>query len=175
MAPKDEILQAATSGDVTTLIRVLSTEGAVALRMDEDPDELTTLHHAAAAGQLEVVKYLLSSPVESDPCATRINNFTPLHSAAMNGHAAVCETLLRAGAEVNVQTVPQGYTPLHSAGFAGHLEVLNVLLAHGGDRTLVNYRNERPSATAKRQNQSEAAKLLTVKFSKRPIRVNLST
>ena len=167
MAHKDAIFLAATSGDVATLVSVLSTEGAVAVRMDEDPEELTTLHHAAAAGQLEVVKYLLSASVGSDACAARMNNFTPLHSAAMNGHVAVCEELLRAGAQVNVQTVPQGYTPLHSAGFAGHIDVLRVLLAHGGDRSLVNYRNERPSDTAKRQNQSEAAKLLNCKSAKR--------
>jgi cytohesin len=159
---KGEILQAATAGDVAALGRLVVTAGAAAVRLDDDPNELTTLHLAAATGQLEAVNYLLSPDVGADPRAARMNNFTPLHSAAMKGHAAVCEALLRAGAAVNVQTNPQGYAPLHSAAFAGHMDAIRVLLAHGGDRTLVNYRGERPADTAKRQGQSEAAQLLTV-------------
>jgi uncharacterized protein len=152
-APKDAILRAATSGDVAV-------HGAALVRQDDEPAELTTLHVAAAAGQLAVVEYLMSPAVGADPRAARINNFTPLHSAAMKGHAAVCEVLLRAGAGVNIQTDPQKYAPLHSAAFAGHLAAIRVLLAHGGDRTLSNYRGERPTDSAKRQGQSEAAQLL---------------
>jgi uncharacterized protein len=159
-AAKDAILYAATTGDVAALARLVATEGSAAVRLDDNPEELTALHLAAAAGRLEVVNYLLSPAVGADPRAARINNFTPLHSAAMKGHAAICDVLLRAGAGVNVQTDPQRYAPLHSAAFAGHLEAIRVLLAHGADRGLVNYRNERPADTAKRQGQSEAAQLL---------------
>ena len=158
--PKDAILRAATSGEVATLTRLVADHGAAAVRLDGDPEELTALHLAAAAGQLAAVEYLLSPAVGADPRAARINNFTPLHSAAMKGHAAVCEVLLGAGAGVNVQTDPQKYAPLHSAAFAGHLAAIRVLLAHGGDRTLTNYRGERPADTAKRQGESEAAQLL---------------
>jgi ankyrin repeat protein len=159
-AAKDKILYAATTGDVAALSRFVADHGAAAVRLDDEPEELTALHLAAAAGQLEAVEYLLSPAVGSDARAARINNFTPLHSAAMKGHAAVCEALLRAGAGVNVQTDPQKYAPLHSAAFAGHLAAIRVLLAHGGDRALTNYRGERPADTAKRQGQSEAAQLL---------------
>jgi ankyrin repeat protein len=159
-AAKDEILRAATAGDVAALTRLVANHGAAAVRLDGEPEELTALHLAAAAGQLEAVEYLLSPAVGADARAARINNFTPLHSAAMRGHAAVCEVLLRAEAGVNVQTDPQKYAPLHSAAFAGHLAAIRVLLAYGGDRTLTNYRGERPADTAKRQGQSEAAQLL---------------
>ncbi len=158
--PREAILHAATTGDVVTLTRLVADHGAAAVRLDGDPEELTALHLAAAAGQLAAVELLLSPAVGSDPRAARINNFTPLHSAAMKGHAAVCEALLRVGAGVNVQTAPQGYAPLHSAAFAGHLGAIRVLLAAGGDRALTNYRGERPTDTAKRQGQSEAAQLL---------------
>lgn len=159
-ATKDAVLRAATAGDVEALARVVAVEGAAAVRLDGDSEELTALHLAAAAGQLEAVNYLLSPAVNADARAARLNNFTPLHSAAMKGHAAVCEALLRAGAGVDVQTDPQGYAPLHSAAFAGHLDVIRVLLDHGADRRLVNYRAELPADTASRQWQSEAARLL---------------
>ncbi|MBY0461170.1 MAG: ankyrin repeat domain-containing protein [Gemmataceae bacterium] len=157
---KDAIVRAVIAGDVVALTRLATDHGAAAVRLDGDPEELTALHLAAAAGQLAAVEFLLSPAVEADPRAARINNFTPLHSAAMKGHAAVCAALLQAGAGVNVQTAPQGYAPLHSAAFAGHLAAIRVLLAAGGDRARTNYRGERPADTATRQGQSEAAQLL---------------
>ena len=78
----------------------------------------------------------------------------------MQGYAAVCEVLIGAGAEVNVQTNPQGYAPLHSAAFAGHVEAIRVLLAHGADRGLANYRSELPADTARRTGQAEAVRVL---------------
>jgi ankyrin repeat protein len=157
---RDLVLQAATKGDVVALARLVDSEGPVAVRLEAEPQELTALHLAAGAGQLEAVNYLLSAAVGADPRAARINNFTPLHAAAMHGYAAVCEVLLRAGAEVNIQTSPQGYAPLHSAAFAGHLEAIKVLLAHGANAGLLNYRQERPADTAKRQGQSETEQFL---------------
>jgi ankyrin repeat protein len=78
----------------------------------------------------------------------------------MQGHAAVCEMLLAAGAGVNVQTDPQGFAPHHSAAYAGHVEAIWVLLAHGANRTLENYHGERPSDTARRTGQAEAVRVL---------------
>ena len=156
----EAVKNAAAAGDVAALKRLVATHGGAAVRLDGDPAELTALHWAAASGGVEAVRFLLGPPVGADPRAARINNFTPLHSAAMQGHAAVCEVLLAAGAGVNVQTDPQGYAPLHSAAFAGHVEAIRVLLAHGADRTLVNYRGERPADTARRTGQSEAVRVL---------------
>ena len=156
----EAVKNAAIAGDVAALTRLVAAHGGPAIRMDSDPAELTTLHWAAASGSVEAVRFLLAAPVEADPCAARNNNFTPLHSAAMQGHAAVCELLIGAGAAVNVQTNPQGYAPLHSAAFAGHVEAIRVLLSHGADRGLVNYRGERPADTARRTGQAEAVRVL---------------
>jgi cytohesin len=156
----DAVQNAATAGDVAALKHLVATHGAAAVRLDGNPQELTALHWAAASGVVEAVNYLLAPPVQADPRAARTNNFTPLHAAAMQGHAAVCEILLRAGAEVNVQTDPQGYAPLHSAAFAGHIEAIRVLLSHGADRGLVNYRGELPADTARRTGQIEAVRVL---------------
>ena len=156
----DTVKNAAVAGDVAALRQLVATHGAAAIRLDGDPAELTALHWAAASGNVEAVRFLLATPVGADPCAARNNNFTPLHSAAMQGHAAVCEVLIEAGAEVNVQTDPQGYAPIHSAAFAGHIGAIRVLLAHGANCGLVNYRNERPADTARRTGQLEAAGVL---------------
>jgi ankyrin repeat protein len=154
------VKNAAVAGDVARLRQLAVTHGGAAIRLDSDPAELTALHWSAASGNVEAVHFLLAPPVGADPRAARINNFTPLHSAAMQGQAAVCEVLIGAGAEINVQTDPQGYAPLHSAAFAGHMEAIRVLLAHGADRGLINYRGERPADTARRQGQTAAAQLL---------------
>jgi ankyrin repeat protein len=156
----EAVKKAAVAGDVAALKQLVAAHGGAAVRLDGDPAELTALHWAAASGGVEAVRFLLGTPVGADPRAVRINNFAPLHSAAMQGHAEVCELLIGAGAEVNVQTKPQGYTPLHSAAFAGHVEAIRVLLAHGADCRLVNYRGERPADTAQRTGQAEAARVL---------------
>lgn len=119
-------------------------------------------HRASTSGNIEAVLLLLAPPVNADPSAARNINFTPLHAAAMQRHAAVCEILIGAGANPNVQTSPQGYAPLHSAAFAGHIDAIRMLLLHGADRTLVNYRNERPRDTAQRTAQAEAVRVLDV-------------
>jgi ankyrin repeat protein len=154
------VKNAAVAGDVAALMQLVATHGGISVRIDGDPAQLTALHWAAASGNVEAVRFLLAPLVGADPRAARNNNFTPLHSASMQGHAAVCEVLIGAGADVNVQTNPQGYAPLHSAAFGGHVAAIRVLLAHGADRTLVNYRNERPVDTARRTGQVEAVRVL---------------
>lgn len=159
---RESLKQAAFSGNLQQIQALYKAYGAKNICIDADLQELTTLHWAAAAGHLEVVRFLISDQVKADPCAARINNFTPLHSAAMHGHADICEELLAVGANVNIQTEPQGYAPLHSAAFAGHLKAIKVLLVHGANLNLRNYRNERPVDTAQRQNQWEAVDFFRV-------------
>ncbi|MDB4324821.1 ankyrin repeat domain-containing protein [bacterium] len=151
---------ACKAGDLELLERLAASRGPEALRLDDDLEELTGLHYAAASGCLDLVRFFLSPAIGSDPTAARGNNFTPLHGAAMFGHTAVCEALLEAGADVNTQTKPQGYAPLHSAAFGGHVETIRLLLLHGADRGLLNYRDERPADTANRTGQLEATHLL---------------
>ena len=156
----EAVRNAAATGNATALKELMALHGPLLVRLDDDPAEFTSLHLASASGNVEAVRFLLAAPVQADPCAARKNNFTPLHAAAMQGHATICEILIGAGADVNVQTNPQGYAPLHSAAFAGHVDAIRVLLANGADRTLANYRNEQPADTAQRTGQTEAVRLL---------------
>ena len=158
--PSNQARDAARRGDRAALDRLLELHSAADVRAEDDPLELTSLHLAAASGNEEIVDFLLSEAISSDPTAARVNNFTPLHAAAMHGWARVCTRLLEAGADPDVQTEPQGYAPLHSAAWGGHVEVIRVLLESGAQRDLRNHRGETPIETARRQGQDAAAGVL---------------
>src|SRR4029453_8220710 len=57
---------------------------------------------------------------------------TALMWAAAEGHAAVVQTLIDAGADIRVR-VPSGFTPLLFAVREGRLDVVRVLLKAGAD------------------------------------------
>lgn len=157
MSDADEARAAAARGDWAALAAAHA-RGANVLG-DSDPEEMTTLHVASSCGHVDAVLWLLRVGRADAHCA-RANHFLPLHSAAMNGHADVVRLLLAGGADPNVQTRPQGYAPLHSAAWAGHVETVRVLVVAGADTTLLNYRNETPAETARRQGHEQVAALL---------------
>lgn len=148
------ILELIKSGDLQGL-KEIAREDIGKVKCNSIPEELASIHLAAGMGNLEIVQFLLESPVNEDPGLLRGNNFTPLHAAAMNGHTKVVEYLLDKGAGPNVQTIPQKYAPIHSASFGGHLETIKMLINKGARIDLQNYRDEYPIDTAKRQNQHE--------------------
>ena len=139
-------------------LKVASIIGIEKIKCNSNEKELASIHWAAAAGNFEIVKYLLSEEVNESANLIRSNNFSPLHSASMNGYTKIVELLIEKGANVNVQTDPQRYAPIHSASFGGHLETIKVLVKNGANLELRNYRNELPIDTAKRQNQLETVK-----------------
>lgn len=144
--------------DNEEFLKIATEIGVEKIKCNSIPEELASIHWAAGAGNIEIVKYLLSDEVNENPSLTRGNNFSPLHAASMNGFTKIVELLIEKGANVNVQTDPQKYAPIHSASFGGHLETIKVLLVNGADLNLRNYRNELPIDTAKRQNQLETIK-----------------
>eukprot|EP00892_Ulva_mutabilis_P008942 jgi/Ulvmu1/641/UM010_0011.1 len=59
----------------------------------------------------------------------------PLHFASALNNSTLVQSLLDAGADVDVAD-PEGYTPLHMAAGYLHMDVASVLLAEGADMTL---------------------------------------
>ena len=72
------------------------------------------------------------------------HGITPLITAAANGHVAVAEMLIAAGADVNLKSTISWSTPLHRAAEWGQLEVVQLLLRHGADKKLKNDDGRKP-------------------------------
>ena len=60
------------------------------------------------------------------------DSWTPLHSAALNGHKEIAELLIGEGAEVNTIDKYTGNTALDSAIRIGQTETADLLRQHGG-------------------------------------------
>jgi ankyrin repeat protein len=141
------------SNDLNQL-KILAKEiGYEKIKANSDLEELAAIHWAAATSNIEITRFYLDEPISENPNLARNNNFTPLHAASMHGHWEVVKLLIEKGADVNIQTDPQGYAPIHSASFGGHLETVKLLVRNNARIDLRNYRNELPIDTAKRQNQ----------------------
>ena len=107
------------------------------LASENSPSDTGQLHVAAAAGNVEQVKRLISENPD------RINEkdshgLTPLHEAARKGHAGVVEVLITAGADPNDITTDGNQTPLHLAATVCSEDVLRTLLEAGARFNVYN-------------------------------------
>jgi ankyrin repeat protein len=84
-----------------------------------DKNGASALTHAAESGSLETVSLLLAHQAEVNVMAS--SGVTPLILAAAQGHVAVCEALLGAGATVEVEHHPDGANALMFAAAGGHV------------------------------------------------------
>ena len=91
----------------------------------------TPLHHAATAGNKDVVALLLNYGAE--PTVANVYGETPLHFASRQGNGDVVETLILYGAHVGVSTTKGKYTPLMFAAGAGMTDAIKHLMDHGAD------------------------------------------
>lgn len=146
-------------GDVTAC-RLLVADGVTLASLGDD----LGLNAAAFHGQWQLCEYLIehgASAQYSDP----ITGETPLHSALTNEDRArydlVVQVLLRAGADVNVATIPgrstgsfmrdsvtRGETPLHRAALFGTESTIKLLLSAGADLEAKDAHDESPLAWA---------------------------
>jgi ankyrin repeat protein len=87
------------------------------------PEEI---YEAAKQGDKNSVEHILKTH-HIWRCRTDENGHGPLHHAAMNGHVAVVELLLRYNFFVS-DADSDGYTPLHHASIHGHTGVIDLLI-----------------------------------------------
>jgi ankyrin repeat protein len=82
---------------------------------------------------------------------------SPLHAAAQLGHREVCQALIQAGADLNLQD-KLGETALHKASSGGYVEVIIALLDAGADPSIVEPCGKLPvdQALPRKQDQIRA-------------------
>jgi ankyrin repeat protein len=113
-----------------------------------DFDGRTALGHAAAEGQIDIVRFLIDH-------GANINSqdnfgYTPLHFTCQNQHVEITRLLLGKGALIEIVD-KFGNTPLSRAVFSsrGRGEVIQLLLAAGADRNKKNNYGVSPLDLAK--------------------------
>lgn len=124
VTPAQQMLAAVLAGDKTAAAALLDTDPQLANLADRAPGRLSALHHAAAAGSLEVVELLLAAG--ASPRKRSHDGSTPLHAAALAGHLEVARALLAAGAETRA-TTNSGYSVLDAARVGGNSAVVELL------------------------------------------------
>eukprot|EP01063_Lacrimia_lanifica_P018478 TRINITY_DN25383_c0_g1_i1.p1 TRINITY_DN25383_c0_g1~~TRINITY_DN25383_c0_g1_i1.p1 ORF type:complete len:396 (+),score=114.82 TRINITY_DN25383_c0_g1_i1:160-1347(+) len=126
------LMYAAASGSVASCELLV---GAGAAVVHDNLKRLSPLSTAAHGGHLDVARALL----RHNPSLGRA-----LYQAAQEGHPAMCELLLAAGADVNEIDPRARATPLQAAAGRGHAGCVALLLAHGAAVDLRN--NQRMTA-----------------------------
>src|SRR5262245_12280281 len=125
-AAPSTIADAAMQGDRAAVQAMLKSGADVNMAQG---DGMTALHWAALKNDADLAKALLRAGARVN-ATTRLGGYTPLLLAAKDGHVAVIEALVAAGADANEATT-NGTTPLMLAAAAGKSEGVKTLLDHG--------------------------------------------
>jgi cytohesin len=93
-----------------------------------------SIFKAVKAGDVEAVRAILAENPDAVHERDK-DESTPLHHAAWQGHAAVVEMLLDAGADIQAHNANYhwGTTPLHAAAHGNRKDAARVLIARGAD------------------------------------------
>ncbi|XP_015582166.1 ankyrin-1 [Ricinus communis] len=179
------LIHAARQGHTATAMYLLEHGANPAVASDLGA---TALHHSAGIGNIELLRYLLSKGVEVDsqsdagtpliwaaghaqpdalkvllehhanPNAETEDNITPLLSAVAAGSVACLESLVQAGANVNITA--GGATPLHIAADNGSSEILHCLLKAGTDPNVIDEDGQKPIQVAAARGNRAAVEIL---------------
>ncbi|KAE9600643.1 putative transcription factor C2H2 family [Lupinus albus] len=163
------LFTAVQHGDLQTVSSLLQTDPSL-LHHTTLYDRHSTLHIAAANGQIQILSRLLDGSVNPD--VLNRQKQTPLMLATMHGKIDCVEKLLEAGANVLMFDAIYGRTCLHYAAYYGHSSCLKAILsaaqyspvaASWGFSRFVNIRDGRgatPLHLAARQRRPECVHIL---------------
>lgn len=93
-------------------------------------DDTRKLFKACGKGDVTTVKAILSANKTLDLSSMDEEGNTPMHFAAVGGHADVVKILIEHGANVEVKS-RDGFTPMHSVAQGDHSKVLELLIEKG--------------------------------------------
>ena len=113
------------------IVRLLLDSGADK-NFVKDSDGWGALHHSAAYGDLDMVRFLLDSNIEMNNGDNE--GLTPLHLASRGNNTEVVRVLLDAGATPNA-AMNDGATPLHLAAASGKVTDVVLLLNAGAEKS----------------------------------------
>jgi hypothetical protein len=137
--------------------------GQVSKNMNSSEILNLRLWMAAEAGNVNQLHDLLRKGANPNWRETRSWYYwSPLHVAAVDGHLDVVDTLVKAGADVNMADWDQ-WTPLHYAAYQGrpkHVKVARRLLDAGADVYEQTWNGKTPLALARAYNNTDAVAVL---------------
>ena len=155
-AATSEIADAAENRDLAGVRAAIAQHASVTAAQ---LDGTTALHWAAHWNETEAFNLLLRAGAD----AKAVNRYgaTPLSEAAMVGNARMVEALLKAGADPNTLTTPDGETVLMTAARAGQLDAVMALAGHGaGVNARETYRGQTALMWAAAEHHPEVVKYL---------------
>ncbi len=145
----------------------------------QDKAGLTALHHAARAGQIEILKSLLDKGGKNDVVfaaaigdAAAFSNlqkqgsiypklgWTAVHGAAACGQLEILKQLIADHADLNASTADLKETPLMWAARLGRKDVIELLLANGADPKRRDHKNRTAAEHAQWNGFEELSNLL---------------
>ena len=155
-AASTELADAAMKRDTQTVRALLQKKVDVNA---SQVDGTTALHWAVRFDDVDLAGLLIRAG--ANVAATTRAGATPLQLAAINGNAAMIETLVNAGADPNASLSKYGDTALMMAARTGKTDAIKVLLDHGAN---VNVKESWGDTTALMwavsQKHSDAVKML---------------
>ncbi|XP_069104696.1 ankyrin repeat domain-containing protein 39-like [Argopecten irradians] len=113
---------------------------------------------SALDGDVGEVEKHLSKGVS--PNVTDNSGYTALHYACRHGKKAVCELLLRHGADANSATKSGRVTPLHRAAYCGHEGIVSLLLSKGADSLIQDVDGKTALHKAVEERHTDVMKLI---------------
>eukprot|EP00439_Symbiodinium_sp_Y106_P046008 s2952_g5.t2 len=147
--------------DAVSSVQVLEIEKI--LQRPQDPNLAdfsgnTPLARATMQGNLDIMRLLLEASA-SPNALSGPPDWTPLHSASLNGHVEGVSLLLQFRADMNLR-IRNGATALHVASVLGQPEIVSLLLEAGAPKNSQLDNGMTPLHVASAHGHSEAVRVL---------------
>ena len=118
----------------------------------------TALHVAARHGMTEMVRLLMLKGADKDTLDNY--DFTPLYTAAYNGHVAATQALLAGGADVNIGCGAWKAPVIHAAVQQVYVDILRAVIDYGADVNAADTEQRTALVVATQHDNAEAIGVL---------------